>query len=62
VTGCKENQVLSYGKDPKRRVDIEPGEKQKIPAYGEYRPMNRIGGISESISLLSKMSFETASH
>jgi DNA-directed RNA polymerase I subunit RPA1 len=24
--------------------------------------MNRIGGISESISLLSKMSFETASH
>jgi DNA-directed RNA polymerase I subunit RPA1 len=33
VTGCKENQVLSYGKDPKRRVDIEPGEKQKIPAY-----------------------------
>ncbi|XP_073265910.1 DNA-directed RNA polymerase I subunit 1 isoform X2 [Populus alba] len=134
VTDCKENQVIYYGKDPKRRIDIEPGEKQKIPALhtigvdfntfwkmqdhldvrymysnsihgmlkaygveaaretiireikhvfnsygisvntrhlsliadymthtGEYRPMSRIGGISESISPLSKMSFETAS-
>ena len=32
------------------------------PHTGEYRPMNRIGGISESISPLSKMSFETAMH
>ncbi|CAK7342498.1 unnamed protein product [Dovyalis caffra] len=134
VTDCKENQVIFYGKDPKKRVDIEPGEKQKIPALhttgvdfntfwkmqdhldvrymysnsihamlkaygveaaretiireikhvfnsygisvntrhlsliadymthtGEYRPMSRSGGISESISPLSKMSFETAS-
>lgn len=132
VTGCKENQVLSYGKDPKRRVDIEPGEKQKIPALhttgvdfntfwkmqdyldvmiyipivfmlnaygveaaretiireikhvfdsygisvnkqhlslvadfmthtGEYRPNEPNWGISESISPLSKMSYETAS-
>ncbi|KAB5551823.1 hypothetical protein DKX38_009134 [Salix brachista] len=134
VTDCKENQVIYYGKDPKRRIDIEPGEKQKIPALhtigvdfntfwkmqdhldvrymysnsihamlnaygveaaretiireikhvfnsygisvntrhlsliadymthtGEYRPMSRIGGISKSISPLSKMSFETAS-
>ncbi|KAJ6912770.1 DNA-directed RNA polymerase I subunit 1 isoform X2 [Populus alba x Populus x berolinensis] len=134
VTDCKENQVIYYGKDPMRRIDIEPGEKQKIPALhtigvdfntfwkmqdhldvrymysnsihgmlkaygveaaretiireikhvfnsygisvntrhlsliadymthtGEYRPMSRIGGISESISPLSKMSFETAS-
>ncbi|KAJ6380979.1 hypothetical protein OIU77_029806 [Salix suchowensis] len=134
VTDCKENQVIYYGKDPKKRIDIEPGEKQKIPALhtigvdfntfwkmqdhldvrymysnsihamlnaygveaaretiireikhvfnsygisvntrhlsliadymthtGEYRPMSRIGGISKSISPLSKMSFETAS-
>lgn len=27
---------------------------------GGYRPMSRVGGISESVSPLSKMSFETA--
>lgn len=28
---------------------------------GGYRPMNRLGGIADSISPFSKMSFETAS-
>ncbi|KAG5252848.1 DNA-directed RNA polymerase [Salix suchowensis] len=32
VTDCKENQAIYYGKDSKRRVDIEPEEKQRIPA------------------------------
>ncbi|KMT20750.1 hypothetical protein BVRB_1g007210 isoform B [Beta vulgaris subsp. vulgaris] len=29
---------------------------------GRYRPLNRFGGITDSISLLSKMSFETSSN
>ncbi|KAF7850854.1 hypothetical protein BT93_L4940 [Corymbia citriodora subsp. variegata] len=131
---CKENQVIYYGEDPKRRQKIEAKDKEAIPAIqtngadfcalwqmqdeldiryicsndihailttygveaaretiirevqnvfgsygisvdirhltliadfmthaGGYRPMNRLGGIAESISPFSKMSFETAS-
>ncbi|KAK1576819.1 hypothetical protein Q3G72_016726 [Acer saccharum] len=134
VTNCKEGQVIYYGKDPKKRVKIEPEEKEKVlalhtvgvdfkafwqlqdfldPRYvysnnihamldtfgveaaretiireishvfnsygisvnirhltliadfmthsGGYRPMSRLGGIAESISPFSKMTFETAS-
>ncbi|XP_031251717.1 DNA-directed RNA polymerase I subunit 1 [Pistacia vera] len=134
VTNCKENQVIYYGKDPKKRVKMEPEEKEKIPAIstagvdfnalwklqdyldirylysnniqamletygveaaretiigeinhvfnsygisvnirhlsliadfmthsGGYRPMSRLGGIAESVSPFSKMTFETAS-
>lgn len=134
VTDCKESQVIYFGKDPKKRVDVEPNKKQKIPALqttgvdfnafwkmqddldiryiysnsihamlktygveaaretiirevnhvfksygisvntrhltliadfmthsGDYRPMSRLGGIAESVSPFSKMSFETAS-
>ncbi|XP_056171492.1 DNA-directed RNA polymerase I subunit 1 isoform X2 [Syzygium oleosum] len=134
VITCKENQVIYYGEDPKRRQKIEAKEKDAIPALhtngadfcafwqmqdkldiryiysnhihamlttygveaaretiirevqnvfgsygisvdirhltliadfmthtGGYRPMNRLGGIAESISPFSKMSFETAS-
>ncbi|KAF9664711.1 hypothetical protein SADUNF_Sadunf16G0046600 [Salix dunnii] len=32
VTDCQKNQAIYYGKDSKRRVDIEPEEKQRIPA------------------------------
>ncbi|KAK9289691.1 hypothetical protein L1049_007849 [Liquidambar formosana] len=131
---CSKNQVIYYGEDPKKRVEINSGEKENIPALqtagvdfgafwqmqddldvryiysnnihamlntygveaaretimkevqhvfksygitvdirhltliadfmthsGGYRPMNRSGGIAESISPFSKMSFETAS-
>ncbi|XP_037491257.1 DNA-directed RNA polymerase I subunit 1-like [Jatropha curcas] len=134
LTTCKENQVIYYGDDPKKRVDISAKEKENVPALeatgldfstfwkmhdhldiryiysnnitamlttygveaaretiireinhvfksygisvstrhlsliadfmthsGGYRPMNRFGGIAESISPFSKMSFETAS-
>ncbi|XP_048138660.1 DNA-directed RNA polymerase I subunit 1 isoform X2 [Rhodamnia argentea] len=134
VISCKENQVIYYGEDPKRRQKIEAEEKDAIPALhtngadfrafwqmqdeldiryiysndihamlttygveaaretiirevqnvfgsygisvdirhltliadfmthtGGYRPMNRLGGIAESLSPFSKMSFETAS-
>lgn len=134
VITCKENQVIYYGEDPKRRQKIEAKDKEAIPAIntngadfcalwqmqdqldiryiysndihamlttygveaaretiirevqnvfgsygisvdmrhltliadfmthaGGYRPMNRLGGIAESISPFSKMSFETAS-
>ncbi|GAV72253.1 RNA_pol_Rpb1_2 domain-containing protein/RNA_pol_Rpb1_3 domain-containing protein/RNA_pol_Rpb1_1 domain-containing protein/RNA_pol_Rpb1_5 domain-containing protein/RNA_pol_Rpb1_4 domain-containing protein [Cephalotus follicularis] len=134
VATCKEDQVIYYGKDPKKRKNIKPEEKQKVQALhttgvdfralwerqddldvryiysnsihamlntygveaaretiireithvfksygisvnirhltviadfmthsGGYRPMNRLGGIAESVSPLSKMSFETAS-
>ncbi|KAF5726829.1 DNA-directed RNA polymerase I subunit rpa1 [Tripterygium wilfordii] len=32
VTNCKENQVIYYGKNPKRRNDVSSEEKEKIPA------------------------------
>ncbi|XP_065855362.1 DNA-directed RNA polymerase I subunit 1 [Euphorbia lathyris] len=133
VTNCKEGQVIYYGKNPKKRVDMKLEEKESIPALhttgvdfntfwkmqdrldvrylycnnihamlntygveaaretiireinhvfksygisvstrhlsliadymtfsGGYRPMSRLGGIKESISPFSKMSFETA--
>ncbi|XP_028798542.1 DNA-directed RNA polymerase I subunit 1 [Neltuma alba] len=130
---CKESQVIYYGEDHRKRVDIPSSVKEKMPALqttgvdfttfwelqdqldvryiysnnvhamletygveaaretiireitnvfksygisvnirhltliadymthtGSYRPMSRIGSIAESVSPLSKMSFETA--
>lgn len=134
VIDCNKDQVIYYGRDPKKRENIPGEEKKKLPALqtagvdftafwkmqdeldvryvysnnvhamlntfgveaaratiikevfnvfnaygvkvnirhlsliadfmthsGGYRPMNRHGGIAESVSPFSKMTFETAS-